>query len=103
MATLPLLTLFLSSIQGIESATRRGVIGALLAVAGMFVTFGGASTAELSIPHIAAIVLSAVCIAEGGVLIKKFPPNPPLMTNPIGLTVGALILGIASLVTMVNL
>lgn len=98
MATLPLLTLFLSSVQGIESITRRGVLGALLAVAGILVTVGGSSTAEMSLPHIAAILLAAVCLAEGGVLIKKFPPNPPIMTNAIGMTVGGFILGIASLV-----
>lgn len=99
MATVPLLTLLLSSVQGLESPSWRGVLGALLAVAGIIVTVGGASTAELSLPHVAAILLSAVCLAEGGVLIKKFPPNPPIMTNAISITVGGLILGIASLVT----
>jgi drug/metabolite transporter (DMT)-like permease len=49
--------------------------------------------------HIAAILLAAVFIAEGGVLIKKFPPNPPIMTNAIAMTVGGIILGLASLVS----
>lgn len=99
MATIPLLTLFLSAMQGIESITGRGVFGSLLAVSGIAFTVGGVTNSELSLPHIAAILLAAACIAEGGVLIKKFPPNPPIMTNAIGMTVGGIILGAASLVS----
>ncbi len=99
MATVPLLTVFLASLHGIEAITRRGLFGSLLAVAGIAFTVGGASTSNISLPHIAAIIIAAVFIAEGGVLIKKFPPNPPVMTNAIGMTVGAIILGTASLVS----
>jgi len=99
MATVPLLTVFLASLHGIEAITRRGLFGSLLAVAGITFTVGGASTSDISLPHIAAIIIAAVFIAEGGVLIKKFPPNPPVVTNAIGMTVGAIILGIASLVS----
>lgn len=97
MALVPLLTLFLSAAQGVESISRRGLFGSLLAVAGIAVTVGGVSTAKISPPHIIAILLAAVFMAEGGVLIKKFPPNPPIMTNAIAMTVGSLILGSASL------
>ena len=38
-------------------------------------------------------------LAEGGVLIKKFPPNPPIMTNAISMTVGGLVLTVTSLVS----
>jgi drug/metabolite transporter (DMT)-like permease len=99
MATVPLLTIFLSSLHGVEAISRRGVFGSLLAVAGIAFTVGGSTTSGLSLPHTAAILVAAVFIAEGGVLIKKFPPNPPVMTNAIGMTVGGLILGIASLVS----
>ena len=102
MATLPLLTVFLSSLQGIEAISRRGVFGSLLAVGGIAFTVGGPSTSEVSLPHIAALLLATVFIAEGGVLIKKFPPNPPVMTNAIATTVGGFILGIASLVSGEN-
>jgi drug/metabolite transporter (DMT)-like permease len=60
---------------------------------------GGTSTDNISWPHIAAIIVAAVLVAEGGVLIKKFPPNPPVVTNAIGLTVGTVVLAIASIVT----
>ncbi len=99
MATVPLFTLFLSAAQGVESITRRGIIGSLLAIGGIAITVGGSSAANISLPHILAILLAAVCISQGGVLIKRFPPNPPIMTNAIGMTAGAIILGAASLVS----
>jgi drug/metabolite transporter (DMT)-like permease len=99
MATVPLLTIFLSAIHGVEAITRKGIFGSLLAMVGIAITVGGASATDISIPHIAAILVAAAFIAEGGVLIKKFPPNPPVITNAIGMTIGALILGAASLFT----
>jgi drug/metabolite transporter (DMT)-like permease len=97
MALVPLFTLFLSALQGLESIHKKGLIGSLLAVVGIAVTVGGGSATGLSLPRIAAILLAAVCIAEGGVLIKKFPPNPPIMTNAIGMSAGTIILAAASL------
>ena len=99
MATVPLLTIFLSSLHGIEAITRRGLFGSLLAVGGIAFTFGGSTASGLSLPHTAAILVAAAFIAEGGVVIKKFPPNPPVMTNAIAMSVGGLVLGIASLVS----
>lgn len=99
MALVPLLTIFLSAIHGIEAITRRGLVGSLLAVIGIAITVGGASTADISLPHIAAILVAAAFVAEGGVLIKSFPPNPPIMTNAIGMTAGAIILGTVSLLS----
>lgn len=97
MALVPLLTLFLSALHGLEAISRRGLLGSLLAVLGIVFTVGGASTSDISLPHIAAIIIAAIFVAEGGVLLKSFPPNPPIVTNAIGMTVGAVILGAASL------
>jgi len=98
MTLVPLLTLFLSSFHGVEAITMRGIAGAMLALAGIVVIFRGASPGEISLPHIAAIILAALFMAEGGVLLKKFPSNPPILTNAIGMTVGAIILGITSMI-----
>jgi len=99
MAMVPLLTLFLSAIHGVESITWRGVFGAILAVAGIGIAVGGADSTSLSLPHIGAVIIAAAFNAEGGVMIKKFPPNPPVITNAIGMTIGAMILGVASIVS----
>lgn len=99
MAMVPLLTLFLSAVHGVESITWRGVIGAMLAIVGIGIAVGGTDSSGLSLPHIGAVIVAAAFNAEGGVMIKKFPPNPPVITNAIGMTVGAVILGSASLVS----
>ena len=97
-ATVPLLTVFLSAMHGVESITRRALIGALITILGVVVTVGGGETSDLSLPHVGAVLLASVLLAEGGVLIKKFPPNPPVMTNAVGMTTGAIIIGTASLI-----
>ncbi len=98
MALIPLVTLFLSYFQGVEAITPRGIAGSVLAVAGIGVTVAGVDGSGLSFPHIAAILVAAVFVAQGGVLIKKFPPSPPVMTNAIAMTTGTLVLGLVSMV-----
>lgn len=96
MAMVPLLTIFLSALHGVEAITPRGIIGSLLAVVGIVITFSAADRTGLSLPHVGAILLAATSIAEGGVLIKRFPPNPPIMTNAIAMTVGAAVQAVVS-------
>jgi drug/metabolite transporter (DMT)-like permease len=98
-AMVPLVTVLLVTFQGVESLTARGLIGSLLAVAGIAISVGGASSTDVSLPHVGAIILGTVFLAQSGVVIKQFPPNPPIITNAIGMTVGAVFLAIASLVT----
>lgn len=99
LALVPLMTLLISSLEGVESLSSRGIFGALLAIAGTAIAVGGASTGDISLPHIGAIILATAFNAQSSVVIKRFPPNPPIMTNAISMTVGAIILGVASLVT----
>jgi len=96
MATVPLLTLFLATFHGLEAFRTRGLVGALLSVAGIAVVVGGSSSAGLSLPHIVGILLAAASLAEAGIVVKEFPRNHPIMMNAVGMTVGALMLAIAS-------
>lgn len=98
LALVPLITVVLASLQGAESLTTRRLLGALLAVAGIAVNVGGAPRGDISIPHVGAILLGTFFLAQSGVIIKIFPPNPPVMTNAVSMTIGALMLGVASLV-----
>lgn len=99
MALVPLATLFLSSFQGVEAITRQGIAGSVLAVVGIAVTVAGTDASGISIPRIVAILAAAVLVAEGGVLIKRFPKNPPVMTNAVAMTTGTVILAVASLLS----
>lgn len=97
LALVPLMTVFLSALQGVEALTGRGVFGSLLAVAGTAITVGGASAGEVSAPHIAALIAGIALIAQSGVVIKRYPPLHPFMMNAVAMTVGAVILAAASL------
>jgi drug/metabolite transporter (DMT)-like permease len=99
LALVPMLTVILSAIQGVEPLTSRGIFGTLLTVTGTFIAVGAASSSsEISIIHIGALILGAAFLAQGSVVIKRYPPNPPIVTNALGMTVGAIILAIVSLI-----
>jgi drug/metabolite transporter (DMT)-like permease len=70
MATATLLTVLLASLHRVETISRRGLLGAFLAVGGIAMTVGGASTSRLSLECTAAILPGAVCMAEGGIVIR---------------------------------
>lgn len=98
-ALVPLMTVLLSAVQGMERLTLRGVIGSLLAVIGTVITVGGAPSADASLPHIAAQVLAAGFMAQSGIVLKRYPVNPPIVTNAISISVAVVILAVASVVT----
>lgn len=96
VALVPLLTLFFAFFHGLEPFRGRGLLGALLTVVGIVIAVGGSPSADLSIPHILAIIAGAACFAEAGIVAKLFPRSHPIATNAVAMSVGALILGIAS-------
>lgn len=97
MALVPLLTLFFAYFHGVERIRWQGLLGSLLAVGGIAVVVGGASSGDLSLPHILAIIAGAACISEAGVIAKKFPRCHPFATNAIAMTIGGFMLGVISL------
>lgn len=98
VALVPLLTLFLAFLHGLEPFRSRGLLGALITVGGIAIAAGGASGSDFSLPHILAIIVGAACLAEAGVVAKIFPRSHPIATNAVGMTAGGLIMGAASLV-----
>ena len=99
MALVPLLTIFLAFLHRVERIRWPSLLGSLLAVGGIAVVVGGASGEGLSLPHILAIIAGAACLAEAGVIVKKFPRSHPIAMNAIAMTIGAFILGTLSLIT----
>jgi drug/metabolite transporter (DMT)-like permease len=99
MALVPLLTIFFAFMHGLEKVRWQGILGSVLAVAGIAVVVGGSTAGAVSIPHILAIIGAAACMAEAGVIAKKFPGSHPVATNAIAMTIGAFILGVVSLIT----
>lgn len=99
LALIPMMTVILAALQGVEPLTTRGILGSLLTVAGTVIAVGAASsTNEISIIHIGALILGVVFMAQGGVVIKHYPPNAPIITNAVAMTAGAVILAFTSVV-----
>lgn len=96
VALVPLLTLFFAFFHQLEPFRLRGVLGALLTVVGITVAVGGAAADDLSTLRVVAIIAGAACLAEAGVIAKGYPRSHPVATNAVAMTVGALILGVAS-------
>jgi drug/metabolite transporter (DMT)-like permease len=99
LALMPLLTIFLAYLHGLESIRWQGLIGSLLAVVGIAVVFGGSTGGALSIPHVVAMIAAAAFLAEAGVVVKKFPRSHPFAMNAIAMTVGVIMLGAVSLLS----
>jgi drug/metabolite transporter (DMT)-like permease len=99
LAIVPLLTVLLAVVQGIERLRWLGVAGAALAAVGIFVV--GANQISLNVPIIslALLVAAAVCQAEAGIVVKRFPPGDPVAANAIGMLLGAAMLAVIAVIT----
>lgn len=97
MASVPLVTLALAVLQGQERFTARGVAGGVLAIGGIgtlsYQSLGGAVPL---LPLLAAIG-GMVAASQSAVLVKGFPKSDPIVTNAVGMSVGAFLLLLASI------
>lgn len=92
LGLVPLLTLILAPLHGLERFRLRAVIGSLIALVGVAVL--AADRISLNIP-IAGIALAfgvALLLAEAGIVVKLTPRADPVATNAVGMLVGAVIL-----------
>lgn len=97
VALAPLATFGLAILHGLERFRWRGLIGAALALVGVAVVFADQVSPEVSIVSLLAIVAGALCVAEAAVIVKLTPGSSPLVTNAVGMSVGAVLLAILSL------
>ena len=91
LSIVPLITLVLASAQRVERFRVRGLIGALLAAAGIaFIFWTGVSPASLG-AWIAAFG-GGVFMAQAPIVVKRFPEVHPVVENAIGMAIGGAIL-----------
>lgn len=98
-ALVPLLTILFAFLHRLEKLRWQGIIGALLAVAGIAFAVNGYKGVAISIPHILAIVVGTACIAESAVIAKQIPRSNPIATNAVAMTVGSAMLLFVSFLT----
>jgi drug/metabolite transporter (DMT)-like permease len=99
LALVPLLTLGLAVVHGLERLTAQGVAGSLVALAGIAVVFGEqlAADPDLLLPMLGFFV-GAVAIAESNVVVKRLPRSHPVVNNSLAMGVGATLLLAVSLI-----
>lgn len=91
-ASVPLLTLLLVPLHGLEPFRVRGLVGSLLTIAGIALLANPTTGTGIPLLPLLAILGAALAAAEAGVIIKRFPPVHPVSTNATGMVVGAVLL-----------
>jgi drug/metabolite transporter (DMT)-like permease len=92
LALVPLLTLLLAVLHGLERFRWQGLVGSLIAMAGIAVVFGEQLGAQVPLGSMLAIVAAAACMAESNVVAKRYPGAHPIARNAVAMGVATLIL-----------
>lgn len=92
----PLLTILLAAVHGLERMTGRRVVGSLLALAGILVLADPFAADRLPVLPLLALLAASLGAAESTVILKLVPPEHPVSTNAVAMTIGAtLLLGLS--------
>src|SRR5215204_1429082 len=97
LALVPLATLLLVVLQRQERLRLSGVIGGLLALAGVAVMSGATVRDDVPAVSLLALLGSALCFAQAAILIRRFPPVHPVAMNAVAMATGAVLLLAGSL------
>jgi len=92
IALVPLLTSLFAAAHGLEQLRLRGLIGGLVAAAGIAIVFAEQLRGDAPPLALLACIAGAACIAESSVAAKMFPRVDPSATNAVGMLAGLAIL-----------
>ena len=92
MGLVPLFTLFLAALQGVERFRPRGLAGAVLASIGIAVVIAEPPGGAVPIASVLAIVAAALFATESGIVVKRIPEADPIGTNAVAMLIGAVLL-----------
>jgi drug/metabolite transporter (DMT)-like permease len=98
LAVVPLITPLLAVIHRMEPLNRRSLAGAGIALLGIVIMTVGPEGLLIPATGLAAIALAALTVAESVIVSKKVSLGHPIMTNAVGMPIGALGLGVISLI-----
>lgn len=97
LALVPLMTVLLAAVHGLERPLLRTFVGGALTTVGIAVVFGDQLAAQVPILFVASLLAGAACAAESNVIVKYFPRSHPAATNAVAMPIGALALAALSL------
>src|SRR5712691_546405 len=89
VALVPLMTFFLATALAMERYRWSGVIGGIIAVAGVALVFIDQLRATVPVTALAALFLQAVGVAASTILLKRLPRTHPIGTNAVAMLWGA--------------
>jgi drug/metabolite transporter (DMT)-like permease len=92
MASVPLLTVMFAAAHRLERLRLRGVLGAVIALTGIAIMSSGALSGDVSVISVLAVLVAAAAASESGIVLKLLPSAHPVVTNAIGMSVGAVLL-----------
>lgn len=95
-AAIPLITLLIASMIGLERLSWRGVLGAAIVIAGITLVFIEQLKFDIPIVYLGAVLLATVSAALSGIVVKQFPRSHPIATNAVAMAIGAILLLIVS-------
>lgn len=98
LAMVPLVTVLLAATQRLEKLNSRTLLGALIAFGGIFWMTLGADGLVIPLDGLIAILAASFTIGQSVILGKHVSGNHPVITNAIGMTVGAPLLLVLSAV-----
>ena len=73
VALVPLLTMLLAALQGLERLRWRALAGGLVALAGIAIVFGGETTTNVPLLSLLALLAAAISFAATGIIVKRSP------------------------------
>ena len=89
LAATPLFTIVLAWAQRLEVLRWRVAAGAVLALGGVVLIFSRAVPADVPAASVLAVVAAAICWAQAGIVVKRYPPTHPTWMNTIAMAIGA--------------
>jgi len=95
-STLPLATLLIATLIGLERLGSRNIVGALVAVTGVTIIFFQPDFASVRVAPVVAIIVAVIVGAIASVLIKRMAKPHPVTLNAIGMGVGTVFLLMSS-------
>jgi drug/metabolite transporter (DMT)-like permease len=98
LGLIPLLTLILVSLHGLERFRPRAFIGSLVALPGVATLAADRMALDIPAAGIGLALVAALLLAESGVVAKMTAAAHPIATNAIGMLAGTLLLLPISLV-----
>ena len=92
LGLVPLLTLILAPLHGLEPFRLRAMLGSLVALVGVGILAADRISVDIPLAGIGLGVVVALLLAEAGIVLKLTPRADPIASNAVGMLTGALIL-----------